>query len=263
MSIQKNEETSNTLIPSENLMTKQYIGHTTKELFIEKGDELFELCLEHGDLTPDSKVLDIGCGLGRLTRPFTQYLSKSGEYYGMDVAKDSIDWCKEQYGGHYPNFKFIWRDLYNKSYNPDGTNKSLLYKFPFDDSSLDCVILFSVFTHMYMKDIENYIQELGRVLKPGKKCIITWYLLNDQSLSSIHAGNCRNDIIEEFKYEIPGGLTTRKNEPEYCMAYREDLVRKLYEREALIIQEPIRYGAWSGREDGFRFQEFVFAIKGD
>ncbi len=249
------------LIPSEKLMSDQYIGHAKKDLFVEKGDELFKLCVEDGSLTPDSKILDIGCGLGRLARPFTQYISAEGEYWGTDVAKDSIEWCREQYSEKYKNFNFLWHDTYNKSYNPNGKKENLVFRFPFEDSSLDCIFLFSVFTHMYIKDAENYMFEVARILKPGKKCIITWYLLNEQSLKSIKDGNCRNDIIEEFKYEIPGGLTTRKDEPEYCMAYKEDLVRNLYDRAGLIIEEPIRYGAWSGREDGFRFQELVFAKK--
>ena len=252
---------SEKLIPSEELMTEQYIGHATKDLFVEKGNELFKLCVELGSLTSESKILDVGCGLGRLAKPFTKYISADGEYWGIDVAKHSIDWCKKQYSSKYNNFNFIWHDAYNKSYNPNGKKENLIFRFPFEDSSLDCIFLFSVFTHMLVKDVENYMLEIGRILKPGKKCIITWYLLNEHSEKSIKNGNCRNDMIEEFKYETPECLTARKDEPEYCMAYKEDLVKNLYDRAGLIIEEPIRYGVWNGRKDGFRFQDFVFAKK--
>jgi SAM-dependent methyltransferase len=238
-------------------MLEQYIGHTTKELFIEKGDELFGLCRQYGCVTPDSKVLDVGCGLGRLTRPFSQYLSREGEYWGVDVARKSIDWCKAQYGGDYPNFHFRWVDCHNRSYNPDGKDQSSTFKFDLHESSMDLVLLFSVFTHMHLHDIANYMQELGRILKPRQTCIITWYVLNDESLSHLQAGHSE----EQFKHAIPGGLTTQKDTPEYCAAYREDVIRNLYERSGLVIQEPIRYGKWSGRKDFFRFQEFVFATK--
>ena len=41
-------------------MDKQYIGHTKKDLFIQKGNELFNLLIDYGKIKPDFKILDIG-----------------------------------------------------------------------------------------------------------------------------------------------------------------------------------------------------------
>ena len=257
----KNNFSNKSLVPSEDLMDKQYIGHTKKDLFIQKGNELFNLLIDYGKIKPDFKILDIGCGLGRIAKPLTNFLSSEGEYWGTDIAKDSIEWCNKEYSNNFPNFNFVWQDIYNKSYNPNGNRKNPNLTFNFENSSMDCIILFSVFTHMFINDVEKYMMEIGRILKPGKKCIISWYLLNEYSIKNIKAGQCRNDIIEEFKYEIPEGLTTRKDEPEYCMSYNEDFVKSLYSKSGLIIEDPIKYGAWSGRSDGYRFQDFLFATK--
>src|SRR5438874_4060962 len=51
--------------------------------------------IELGDLQPGDRVLDIGCGIGRMAIPLTKYLSKNGEYWGIDIVKHGIDWCQE------------------------------------------------------------------------------------------------------------------------------------------------------------------------
>ncbi|MDD2707156.1 MAG: class I SAM-dependent methyltransferase [Verrucomicrobiae bacterium] len=250
-------KTDDSLIPSEILMTTQFIGHTTKEMFVEKGDELFELFCKNSDITPNAKVLDVGCGLGRLARPFARYLSGCGEYWGVDVEKTSIEWCKDRYGKRFMNFHFSHINVYNKSYNPTVEKTELPFKFAFEENTFDFVFALSVFTHMHSRDISQYMWEVGRILKPGKSFICTWFLLNTESKSNLKMGLSR----EDFKYEIPDGLTKNRETPEIGMAYPEELVRKFYEKSHLTIRDPIRYGLWSGRKDFFRYQDFVFASK--
>src|SRR5690348_3639880 len=45
------------------------------------------------DLGPHERVLDLGCGVGRMAVPLTQYMSDVGSYIGVDVARDGIEWC--------------------------------------------------------------------------------------------------------------------------------------------------------------------------
>ena len=52
----------------------------------------------------DSRVLEIGCGCGRLSRAFAGYLSPGGRYEGLDVARVLIEWCQQQLEPQLPNF---------------------------------------------------------------------------------------------------------------------------------------------------------------
>jgi 2-polyprenyl-3-methyl-5-hydroxy-6-metoxy-1,4-benzoquinol methylase len=79
-------------------------------LFIGSGD--FELTgnrfaqrlKEYAHLHAGSRVLDIGCGIGRLARPLTDILQPPGIYKGFDVVKTGIDWCNKNIASQVPAF---------------------------------------------------------------------------------------------------------------------------------------------------------------
>src|SRR5687767_6086736 len=95
------------------------------------GQEFLNLFIQLGKLRPDERVLDIGCGCGRMALPLTRYLSPAGFYQGMDITQNPILWCQEKISGRFPNFQFLHMDLYNKRYNPQGNYLAKDYVFPF------------------------------------------------------------------------------------------------------------------------------------
>jgi len=220
------------------------------------GEEFFRHFIDIGGLRPHERVLDVGCGTGRIARPLMGYL-KNGSYDGIDIAASSIKWCQKTFTRPYPNFHFHFADIYNKMYNPIGTHQASEYRFPFENSYFDFVFLTSVFTHMFPQDMENYLTEVARVLKPGGRCFITYFLLNPDSLK----------LIEEqasslsFKYELQGYRVQKEILPEEAIAYDEKIIRGLYRKYELNISEPISYGSWCGRKNGLSYQDIVIASK--
>ena len=67
-----------------------------------------------GGLKPEHRVLDIGCGIGRIAIPLTTYLNSSGSYEGFDVVKKGIVWCQRKITPKFPNFQFKYISLKNK-----------------------------------------------------------------------------------------------------------------------------------------------------
>jgi SAM-dependent methyltransferase len=104
-------------------------------------------------LRPDSRVLDIGSGIGRMAVPLTRYLTS--EYNGLEIVAEGVDWCQRQISSRFPNFHFTRADVYNKHYNPTGRYQARDYRFPYEDSSFDFVFLTSVFTHMLAGDVDQ------------------------------------------------------------------------------------------------------------
>jgi ubiquinone/menaquinone biosynthesis C-methylase UbiE len=225
--------------------------------FRKVGEEFKRYFVELGGLAPDARVLEVGCGIGRMAVPLTGFLSSSGEYHGFDIVAKGITWCQTRITPRFPNFRFFVSDVYNDFYNPTGTVRSSEYVFPFEDGYFDFVFLTSVFTHMMIKDLERYLTEVTRVLKPGGRCLMTYFLLNPESRSLVSE---RKSTLD-FAYEIPSGLTIDRYNPERATAYEEKMVRGLYHENRLTIIEPIRYGSWCGRPSYLSYQDIVLAEK--
>lgn len=209
-----------------------------------------------GGLQPYQRVLDVGCGSGRMALPLTTYLSE-GSYDGIDIVAPSIDWCRKTYAPRYPNFHFHFGDIENKEYNPTGKIKASEYTFPFETSSFDFVLLASVFTRMLRQDMENYLSEIAHVLKRDGRCLITYFLLNPESLELIHEKVSHHT----FQYQLAGCRVDRVDAPESVVAYDERAVRSLYEDSHLTISEPIFFGTWCGRKSSLSWQDMIFATK--
>ena len=221
------------------------------------GEEFLQYLTELGDLKPNDRVLDVGCGIGRMAIPLTRYLNEKGRYEGFDIVDYGIDWCKKKITLRYPNFQFQLANIYNKTYNPKGKYKASEYKFPYNDESFDFIFLTSVFTHMLPKDVENYFSEIARVLRKEGRCLITFFLLNPESITLID----KNLSTLDFVYDIGGCLTIDKNEPESAVAYNERSLLSLYEKYGLNILGPIHYGSWCGRQSFLSYQDIIIGRK--
>lgn len=149
-------------------------------------------------------------------------------------------------------------DVQNKSYNPKGRIRAADFKFPYENESFEFVFLASVFTHMLPRDLENYLSEIARALKTNGSCLITFFLLDEESTKLVESKQSTMD----FRCEIAEGLRMIDDkQPENAVAYGENIVRMLFEKYGLIIEEPIRYGCWSGRKKCLSGQDIVIAHK--
>ncbi|MGH2813232.1 MAG: class I SAM-dependent methyltransferase, partial [Actinomycetota bacterium] len=217
------------------------------------GEEFFTYFVELGELKPNARVLDIGCGVGRMARPLTRYLSADGSYEGFDIVPSGIEWCREKICVRFPNFRFQVADIYNQVYNPRGSTPAEKYEFPYDSEHFDLAFATSVFTHMLPDAVENYLRETHRVLKPNGTCLTTFFLQNAETES------LRGTALLDFRSEGDGYRTVDATRPEEAVAYEENDARSMFERCALEVIEPIRYGSWSGRPDPLSLQDIVVA----
>jgi ubiquinone/menaquinone biosynthesis C-methylase UbiE len=106
-----------------------------------------------------SKVLDLGCGNGRVIDILEKF---NINYTGLDISENLIKLAQKKY----PEKEFIVSDL---------------LKTPFSDNEFDYVLSLATLHHIPSEEQRlNALLEINRVLKPGGIILITvWYFWDD------------------------------------------------------------------------------------
>lgn len=209
--------------------------------FSEQGKRILKNLISLGNLKPDHRVLDIGCGIGRLAVPLTSYLSTRGSYEGFDIVKAGIIWCKKNIEPDFPNFKFIHIDLKNELYNLKTTKKAADFVFSYTNEEFDFVFLVSVFTHMVPEDFEGYLDQISRVLKEGGICFATFFIMNAENKKLM----VKNDGIQ-FNFNFNSYYLHNSDVKEANVAYEQDYLFATITNKGFRIKN-CHYGFWPGR----------------
>jgi SAM-dependent methyltransferase len=221
------------------------------------GNEFLALFTRLADLQPSHRVLDVGCGVGRMAVPLLDFLSPEGCYEGFDVVPGAVDWCRQNISARNPRFRFQLADIRNEYYYVAGKYAAEDYVFPYADRSFDLVILTSVFTHLLPAAAANYLKQIRRVLKPEGRCFSTWLIMNDESRSLIAGGQSALPLVHPY-HDV---LSTNPSAPLEGIGFDEDRVSAMYQDAGLVQQAPTYLGQWCGRPDGVTFQDVVIACR--
>jgi SAM-dependent methyltransferase len=228
----------------------------TRHDFLEVGKEFLGHFQKVGKLQPQEKVLDIGCGIGRMAIPLTTFLDR-GSYSGFDIIPFGIKWCQERISPRFPSFEFKYADINNSAYNPGGKIAPADYRFPYSDNTFDFSFATSVFTHLVQPSMENYLRELGRVLKPGGRALLTFFLLNDRSKAVIDAKKAHY----LFTHKIGALWTDNPASPEWAIAADEPWLNEFLKKAGLELEQPSHFGSWCGTPNALSFQDVIIVRK--
>jgi SAM-dependent methyltransferase len=221
------------------------------------GAEFARLAIDLGGLRPDDRVIEPGCGVGRIAAGLVEYLNPSGSYDGFDVMLPAVEWSRQEITSRYPNVRFRHVDVRNGHYNPSGSIAAEDFRFPYDNQSFDFALLTSVFTHLQPGDADRYLAEIARVLRPGRRCFATWALLDDEAIRLIAEGKSHREVPYDRGFFRLHSETT----PEALIAYKESYVLDLYAGHGLRIVPPIWHGEWCGRQRVLTWQDVIVAVK--
>lgn len=105
-------------------------------------------------VTESTRVLDFGCGWGRMLRFFLNRVD-SQNLYGADVRPESVEMARRL--NRFARFAVV------ESVPP----------LPYDDGWFDLVVAYSVFSHLNEAVSRAWMAELARVMKPGGLAIVT------------------------------------------------------------------------------------------
>jgi SAM-dependent methyltransferase len=101
------------------------------------------------------RVLEVGCGRGKVIAGLRRLGAIDGHLYGVDLRADAIQAAQIEY----PNMHW---------------HVANVEELPFDGETFDCVLAFTVFTSVLDRNMSlNMAKEIRRVLRPGG--VILWY----------------------------------------------------------------------------------------
>jgi ubiquinone/menaquinone biosynthesis C-methylase UbiE len=215
--------------------------------FAAVGEEFLGHLVELCDLRPGERVLDAGCGIGRLARALSAYLGPHGSYAGFDVDAAAIAWCARRYAD-LPRFGFVHADLRNRRYNPRGAGDPLAFRFPYEDGSFDVAVMASLLTHLVAPQARHYLREARRVLAAGGRLLASAFVLEDEAAPAPAIA---------FGAPRDGMAVADPDVPEEAVAYERAWLEAAL-RDAGLHLVALHPGRWRGGE-GRSFQDLVIA----
>ncbi len=131
----------------------QEYGNADMERFWKSGEGIVGRFSERIgiEIRPDDDIVEIGCGLGRLTRVLA---TRGRHVWAFDVSSEMLRRAQELVGDQVDNVDWI---------HGDGTTLA-----PVPDGAASACFSFVVFQHVPDPAITlGYVREMGRVLRPG------------------------------------------------------------------------------------------------
>ncbi len=106
---------------------------------------------------PGDKVLDVGCGPGRLTLAAQGWVGPAGEAHGVDPSPEMIETARRNAA---------------QAGLPVQFQKGVVEALPFPDATFDVVMSRLVVHHLPGDLKRRGLAEMRRVLKPGGVCLV-------------------------------------------------------------------------------------------
>jgi SAM-dependent methyltransferase len=186
-----------------------------------------------GLLWPNSHIIDIGCGCGRVAAYLAPVLNRGGSYSGFDTWRRGIDWASREISPIYPNVRF--QTLSRAGGKDPGYVGDAAYDIPLADESCDLVLCASLFTHLTFDAALTYLREIRRLIGHRGRAFVSCFILDEEAEEVL--ANHRLDADEYGKYARHEGF--------FDSYFRPEVFQRLFASSQLtpLIQ---RLGHWRG-----------------
>lgn len=179
---------------------------------------------------PESRLVEIGCGPGRLPIGLIEVFGALRSYVGFDVNARAVDWCSRHIAAAHPSFRFVHVKTANPRYNPGGQRQPNRLDVP--DGEADAIYLYSVFSHLLTDEVTQYLAEFRRVLAPEGKVFLTAF--SEEGVPP----------VEENPPDYRGGGWKG---PLHCVRYDRAFLEGLFEEHGLRVERFAHGGETDGQ----------------
>ncbi|MBU1803147.1 MAG: class I SAM-dependent methyltransferase [Actinobacteria bacterium] len=162
--------------------------------FVNAGVRDARVLRRRAGLGPRKRVLDWGCGAGRLAIGIKHLMGNVADYHGVDIQPELLNWAKDNLTDEHTRFTLV--DAHNARYNPDGEQS---FHIPAEAESVDVLYAYSVFSHMLTHDLAGYGATIAKILAPKGRAWVTAFVEED-------VPDCVENPTDYLKLEWKGAL---------------------------------------------------------
>jgi SAM-dependent methyltransferase len=218
-------------VPSPRLCFRSAASYSTSHFVAsgQAGIDSIEHLLERtgSPLTRFRRLLDLGCGSGRIFRHLPASIQTSA--VGVDIDREAVRWCARNLPGSF-------------------LCSRLSMPLPLEPASFDLVLAVAVVCHLNLAHQKQLLSEMERILEPGGTALVT--IKGESRRREIPA-----DLLNDFDGEIPVVVEPEHSGSRYCLAYHpgESLQRLL--PPGLTLLERVPLGSRDTRQDACLLQK--------
>lgn len=227
------------------------------------GEFCFHNIKLHLPLGPHERVLDFGCGIGRVLLQVANRLPPSASIVGMDIMPEVIEFCRQHIAPVFGQAAFELIEgsnvHYDKYINGVGARKKadIIRNY---GGRFTRAYAFSVFTHVDLGDFSTLLRFVGDLLAPCGEFMFTCFLLTEYSRAAIQ-DNATQFGFDSPEFEDSGNVFIGNSKDRLAfIAFDIGLVEKMVYDAGLVIS-CVQYGAWRGCGFGSSLQDIVVVRK--
>ena len=226
------------------------------------GDACQRILQRYIAIGPQSRLLDFGCGVGRVLLSVLKHQPAVGAITGFDIMPPVVRFCESHIASAFPRASFQLIQGSNDHYDQfiaagdalvAKTREQVLAGY---GSAFSGAYAFSVFTHVELADFRSLLALLFELLEPGGELLFTSFLLTPYS---------RRAITERTAL-FPFGETAWEQDGAIFIGNRSDrlgfiafdlaLVEQMVFDAGLVITH-VEHGSWTGANFSASLQDVI------
>lgn len=202
-------------LPPNHLRVRVGVGKrlfTNQIMYLTHGYDLWMYAIAQGYVSFNSNIVEIGCGCGRrshIMRDYGFYNDRyTGKYLAVDIDREAVQWDRRHFDGR---FEFVVSSQTSESYRVNNQEGEEPFRIPAGDGSIDFMFGTSLLTHLLEDDMKEYFREGSRLLKPGRKMMMSCYCVDSLS-----------DVAKQrftFRHRKGNSYVQNLRAPESAVAY--------------------------------------------
>ncbi|NNM70875.1 class I SAM-dependent methyltransferase [Enterovirga aerilata] len=226
------------------------------------GAMCFDIVSKYIDVGKATRLLDFGCGAGRVMLSGLRQAPHIKSFVGFDIMEDAIAFFRENIApDKRTRFELIEgnNDHYDR-FVGNSVRKTRDHLRETYGGFFDGAFAFSVFTHVDRDDIGGLLQFVANLLRPGGIFVFTAFILNPYSRKRIR------DNSALFKFEFPD---FSEDKQVFVGDSRDRLAFIAFDQflfdsaivDAGLIPRHIEFGSWRGDNQAGTLQDVIVCGK--